>query len=73
MISDRELAPLGPAAASPDEQEAATRHVMWRVDQGLLDADGALEVLEALGLVEGESGGRYDPVGRRIRPRSRKR
>lgn len=39
-------------AAQPDREAAARRPVAWRIERGLLDHEGALNVLLALGLEE---------------------
>lgn len=49
----------------PDAAEMATRAVLLRVDDGRLDPAGARRVLEALGLIDAPTGGKYTPWGAR--------
>lgn len=60
--------PHMPGVARPcseAERQAAVRAVAWRRDRGLLTTRQARTVLQALGLIGSESGGYYDPTGRR--------
>jgi hypothetical protein len=52
-------------ADDPEKDQAAVRAVMLRVADGRLDHAGAYRVLEALGLIEASSGGKYTPWGAR--------
>lgn len=61
-------------AEDPETDQAAVRAVMLRVDRGQLDHPGAYRVLEALGLIDAPSGGKYTPWGaRNTKDRDRKR
>jgi hypothetical protein len=60
---------IDPASNSPDERQAATRHVLLRRDRGEFDDPATRELLEMLGLVEGETAARYDSTGRRLNPK----
>jgi hypothetical protein len=51
------------------ERAAVARHVLLRRDRGELDDPATRELLEMLGLVEGETAARYDSTGRRLNPK----
>lgn len=69
-MSGKELPTVDLIGVTAEQCDAATRHVLRRFEVGALDADAARETLEMLGLIETHSAGRYDPVGRRLNPRS---
>jgi hypothetical protein len=72
-MSAPDLFVIAPTGCNSEQADAATRHVLRRYEQGDLNATAARQVLEALGLVDGETAARYDPMGRRVTPRKRRR
>ena len=45
------LAAVRRIATNPGDDQAAVRHILWRVDNGQLSREAALEVLQTLGLI----------------------
>jgi hypothetical protein len=68
-VSAPDLFVIAPTGCTSEQADAATRHILRRYEQGDLNATAARQVLEALGLVDGETAARYDSVGRRVNPR----